>query len=86
MGPELAFQQGTHSLLQRGQFCSLQVHYCCNHTFIITLILKTSLKVKKEGWLAIIASGLLLALYSFMFFQGLKKGAAGAGGVFGDNP
>ncbi len=47
----------------------------------ITLLLKTRLKVKKEALPSIIVSGLLLALYSVLFFQGLKKGAAGAGGV-----
>lgn len=37
--------------------------------------------VKSRGIPAILASGALLALYSYFFFLGLKLGSAGAGGV-----
>ena len=43
--------------------------------------LKISFKIRKEGIPAFIASGILLAIYSYFFFLGIKKGAAGAGGV-----
>jgi drug/metabolite transporter (DMT)-like permease len=49
--------------------------------FPILFFLKVSLKVKKEGIPAILASGILLAVYSYFFFKGLKNGSAGAGGV-----
>ncbi len=38
-------------------------------------------KVKKKGIPVFIASGVLLAVYSFFLFKGLKTGAPGAGGV-----
>ena len=69
-------------------------HYCTPVNFavyryvivVVTLLLilffsKTSLKVKRAGYPAILASGVLLALYSYLFFKGLTCGAAGAGGV-----
>lgn len=49
--------------------------------FPILLILKTGIKVKKQGVPVIVSSGLLLGLYSFLFFKGLKAGHSGAGGV-----
>ncbi len=49
--------------------------------FPILLLLKTSFRVTKAGVPAIIGSGVLLALYSYFFFKGLKSGSAGAGGV-----
>ena len=48
---------------------------------LILLAIKTRIKVKKEGIPYIIASGVLLAVYSVLFFLGLKKGSPGAGGV-----
>lgn len=72
----------------------LLTHYCSPINFavyryilvIATLLpmlffLKIGVRVKKAGLPFIIASGVLLAIYSFFFFMGLKKGAAGAGGV-----
>jgi drug/metabolite transporter (DMT)-like permease len=47
----------------------------------ILLMMKVSLRVKKAGIPAIIASGALLAAYSVFMFIGLKRGTAGAGGV-----
>ena len=49
--------------------------------FVLLLVMGTSMRVKRAGIPAIIASGLLLAAYSYSFFIGLKKGYAGAGGV-----
>ena len=47
----------------------------------ILFFFKASPKIKKAGIPSILASGALLALYSYFFFKGLTKGAAGAGGV-----
>ncbi len=43
--------------------------------------LKQGFGLKKTGLLSVLISGILLALYSFSFFKGLKLGSAGAGGV-----
>lgn len=43
--------------------------------------IKTSFRVRTKSIAAIIASGALLAIYTWLFFQGLKFGAPGAGGV-----
>lgn len=48
---------------------------------LMLLVLKVKLRVKKEGWPSLLMAGLLLALYSWSFYIGLKHGAAGAGGV-----
>lgn len=48
---------------------------------LLLAMLRISMKVKKQGWPALIGSGVLLAVYSFFFFKGLKTGSAGAGGV-----
>lgn len=69
-------------------------HYCTPINFgvyryifvVITLLLillvaKVPIKVKKQGIPFILASGALLAIYSFFFVLGLTKGTAGAGGV-----
>lgn len=48
---------------------------------LVLLAMRVSLRVKKAGLPAMLASGVLLAIYSYFFFLGLKKGAAGAGGV-----
>jgi drug/metabolite transporter (DMT)-like permease len=44
-------------------------------------ILGTRFRIHKKGIPAIIASGVLLAVYSYLFFMGIKKGSPGAGGV-----
>lgn len=44
-------------------------------------IIKAPFTIKKNGVLPLIAAGLLLSLYTFLFFHGLKNGLAGAGGV-----
>ncbi|MBA3705364.1 MAG: DMT family transporter [Bacteroidetes bacterium] len=49
--------------------------------FPILLFLRTGIQVKKQGIPIIIGSGILLGLYSFLFFKGLKNGHPGAGGV-----
>ncbi len=51
-------------------------------TMLILLPLtKTSYKISKKGIVDFVTSGLLLALYSYFLFVGLRKGTAGAGGV-----
>jgi drug/metabolite transporter (DMT)-like permease len=44
-------------------------------------ILGVGFRIQKKGIPAFIVSGLLLALYSYLFFEGLKNGSPGAGGV-----
>ncbi len=44
-------------------------------------LLKVSITVKKVGIPYVLASGILLAVYGYFFFWGLKKGAAGAAGI-----
>src|ERR1043165_3347795 len=48
---------------------------------VLLLVLGNSFRVKKEGIPPIVISGILLAVYSFFFFKGLKNGSPGAGGV-----
>jgi drug/metabolite transporter (DMT)-like permease len=53
---------------------------------IITLVpllafTKSKINIQRKGFVFVIASGVLLALYSYLFYQGLKHGFAGAGGV-----
>jgi drug/metabolite transporter (DMT)-like permease len=49
--------------------------------FLMLVFAGISMKVKKGGIPSIVAAGLLLALYSYFFYMGLKTGSAGAGGV-----
>ena len=49
--------------------------------FPILAVLKVPLKGNKQGVPYILSSGILLAFYSFLFYNGLKHGLAGAGGV-----
>ena len=49
--------------------------------FPILFFLKIGITVKKQGILTILFSGILLAVYSYLFFLGLKNGHPGAGGV-----
>ena len=48
---------------------------------LLLKVLKAGLLIRKEGIPFVLASGLLLALYSYLFFIGLQKGSPGAGGV-----
>src|ERR1022692_486704 len=69
-------------------------HYCTAVNFVvyryalvlltllpILLFMKIKLGIRKEGIPSVILSGFLLALYSYLFFAGLKFGFAGSGGV-----
>ena len=47
----------------------------------IFMFMKAPLFIHKKGLLSLLAAGLLLALYTYLFFYGLKNGLAGAGGV-----
>jgi len=48
---------------------------------ILLLLFRINLKVNLKGLGFLIISGILLALYNFVFLTGLQKGFAGAGGV-----
>ena len=48
---------------------------------VIVFFLGGGFRIRKKAVPDFVISGLLLAFYSFLFFQGLKKGSAGAGGV-----
>jgi len=48
---------------------------------LVVFFLGAGFQIRKKAVPDFIISGLLLALYSFLFFQGLKNGAPGAGGV-----
>jgi drug/metabolite transporter (DMT)-like permease len=50
-------------------------------TLLLLPVLRIPFRIKKEGIPVFITSGVLLAAYSYAFFMGIKKGAAGAGGV-----
>jgi len=47
----------------------------------ILIFLKVPLTGQRKGVPYVLAAGILLTLYSFLFYQGLKHGLAGAGGV-----
>ncbi len=49
--------------------------------FILLLVMRVRFGVKRAGIPALLGSGILLAVYSYFFFLGLKNGAPGAGGV-----
>ena len=44
-------------------------------------LLNLDIKIKKKGWLHVVVSGTLMALYSLIFFSGLQHGLAGSAGV-----
>ncbi len=48
---------------------------------LVVQLLGGGFRIVKKAVPDFIISGLLLAFYSFLFFQGLKKGSPGAGGV-----
>ena len=47
----------------------------------IFFFMKAPLTISKKGLLPLIVAGLLLSLYTYLFFYGLKNGLSGAGGV-----
>lgn len=49
--------------------------------FPIVLIAKQPLRIKKNGLVTLGIAGLCMSIYSYLFFQGLKNGMPGAGGV-----
>ena len=48
---------------------------------LVVFFLGAGFTIKRKGVPAFITSGLLLALYSYLFFEGLINGSPGAGGV-----
>ena len=68
-------------------YCSVMVFSVCRYIMVVLamlvlmLLTRNSLKIAKRGIPALIASGLLLALYSYSYYMGIKNGAPGAGGV-----
>lgn len=70
------------------------IGYCSAFNFVIyryilvilsfiplLFFLKQSILIKKQGLPSLFISAILLALYSYLFYLGVKKGQAGAGGV-----
>lgn len=49
--------------------------------FFILLFVKTSFLIKRSGLRDLIIASILISVYTFLFFQGLVTGKAGAGGV-----
>ncbi|HTF82839.1 MAG TPA: DMT family transporter [Cytophagales bacterium] len=47
----------------------------------LLVLLRTNLKIKKEGILPVLLAGALMAIYGYLFLLGVKKGLSGAGGV-----
>ncbi len=47
----------------------------------IFFFMKAPVTIRKKGVPALLVAGLLLSVYTFLFFYGLKNGLAGAGGV-----
>lgn len=49
--------------------------------FFILLFVKTSFLIKRNGLPDLLIASVLISVYTFLFFQGLVTGKAGAGGV-----
>lgn len=49
--------------------------------FLLLIFSRQRLTIKKAGIPFVVAAGVLLAAYSYLFFMGLKNGSPGAGGV-----
>ena len=47
----------------------------------VFIFLKAPIRISKKGISALLFAGLLLTVYTYLFFYGLKNGLAGAGGV-----
>jgi len=47
----------------------------------VVWVLKINITVVRQGWLHLIISAVLISFYSYLFFQGLTLGKAGAAGV-----
>lgn len=47
----------------------------------VVWVLKINIAVARQGWLFLIISAVLISIYSYLFFQGLTLGKAGAAGV-----
>lgn len=69
------------------RYCSVvnfSVYRYCIVIIVMCALLaatRTSMKMKREGIIPVLLSGLLLAAYSYFFFMGIKTGSPGAGGV-----
>ena len=48
---------------------------------VLLIVSRTQITIKKKGIPVVVAAGLLLCGYSYLFFMGLKNGAPGAGGI-----
>lgn len=53
----------------------------CTTLLVFLLATRAPLHVARRGYPFVAGAGILLALYSYLFFKGLQAGAAGAGGV-----
>ena len=47
----------------------------------VVLIMKIKFQIQRDGWGYLAISAILISLYSYLFFQGLTVGKAGAAGV-----
>ncbi|HYG01739.1 MAG TPA: DMT family transporter [Chryseosolibacter sp.] len=47
----------------------------------VVLVLKEKLQLKRAGFFDLLIAGMLLSIYTYVFFKGLMLGKAGAGGV-----
>lgn len=47
----------------------------------LLLLLKQPFRINRKGIFNVLASSVLLALYSYLFYLGVKRGQAGAGGI-----
>lgn len=48
---------------------------------LIMIFLKVKTVIRKKGIFDVVMAALMMSLYTFLFFKGLEKGQAGAGGV-----
>lgn len=69
------------------QYCSVINFTVYRYTIVVVTLLlillffKVKITLGKAGLPMVLASGVLLAIYSWVFYKGLKNGSAGAGGV-----
>jgi drug/metabolite transporter (DMT)-like permease len=48
---------------------------------VMVVVMKDKITIKRSGTGDVLISSVILSVYTFLFFQGLKEGQAGAGGV-----
>jgi drug/metabolite transporter (DMT)-like permease len=48
---------------------------------VIMIILKESFSIRRQGYVELLTTALLISIYTYLFFRGLAEGKAGFGGV-----